>query len=69
MRYFRGRGGRIEPTDPFDLFEAFMDRRYDRVRAVVEASMQLCAWQLDHVRDADVPGLIGRISQMLTELP
>jgi 2-polyprenyl-6-methoxyphenol hydroxylase-like FAD-dependent oxidoreductase len=52
-----------------DLFETFMDRRYDRVRAVVEASMQLCAWQLDHVRDADVPGLIGRISQLLTELP
>jgi 2-polyprenyl-6-methoxyphenol hydroxylase-like FAD-dependent oxidoreductase len=52
-----------------DLFETFMDRRYDRVRAVVEASMQLCAWQLDHVRDADVLGLIGRISQLLTELP
>lgn len=56
-------------ADKPDLFEHFMDRRYNRVRAVVEASVQLCRWQLDHVRDADVPGLIGRISAMLTEQP
>lgn len=56
-------------ADDPDLFETFMDRRYERVRAVVEASVQLCRWQLDHVRDADVPGLIGEISVMLTEQP
>lgn len=54
--------------DP-NLFQTFMDRRYERVRAVVEASLQLCRWQLDHVRDADVPGLIGKVSAMLAERP
>ncbi|GAA2857380.1 FAD-dependent oxidoreductase [Streptosporangium fragile] len=51
------------------LFDAFMDRRYERVKAVVEASVQLARWQLDGVRDADVPGLMGRIAGMVTERP
>ncbi|WP_336215281.1 FAD-dependent oxidoreductase [Nonomuraea sp. LPB2021202275-12-8] len=52
-----------------DLFDAFMDRRHERVKAVVEASVQLARWQLDHVEDADVPGLMGRIAAMVTERP
>jgi 2-polyprenyl-6-methoxyphenol hydroxylase-like FAD-dependent oxidoreductase len=51
------------------LLEDFYNRRITRVRAVVEASMQLGRWQLDGVRDADVPGLIGRIMTMLKEAP
>ncbi|MCX4767786.1 FAD-dependent oxidoreductase [Streptomyces sp. NBC_01275] len=52
-----------------DLFQAYYERRIPRVRTVVEASVQLCQWQLDGVRDADVPGLIGRTMTVLRELP
>ncbi|MDX6740206.1 FAD-dependent oxidoreductase [Actinocorallia sp. A-T 12471] len=52
-----------------DLFATFMDRRYDRVKRVVEASVQLCAWQLAHTRDADVLGLMGEVAALLTERP
>ncbi|GIH95174.1 FAD-dependent monooxygenase [Planobispora siamensis] len=51
------------------LFDAFMDRRFERVRAVVEASVQLADWQLNPVPDADVPGLMGRIAAMVTQRP
>ncbi|MFB4262356.1 FAD-dependent monooxygenase [Nonomuraea sp. GTA35] len=52
-----------------ELFDAFMDRRHGRVKAVVEASVRLARWQLDGVRDADVPGLMGAIAGMVTERP
>ncbi|MET9895283.1 FAD-dependent oxidoreductase [Streptomyces sp. NPDC006465] len=51
------------------LFQAYYDRRIPRVRPVVEASVQLGQWQLDGVRDADVPGLMRRTMRMLRELP
>lgn len=51
------------------LFQDFYARRIDRVRAVVAASVQLGQWQLDGVRDADAPGLIGRTFTMLKERP
>jgi len=51
------------------LFDAFMDRRFERVKAVVEASVQLAEWQLNRVQDADMPGLMRRITAMVTELP
>jgi 2-polyprenyl-6-methoxyphenol hydroxylase-like FAD-dependent oxidoreductase len=51
------------------LFQAYYERRAARVRPVVEASVQLGQWQLDGVRDADVPGLMGRMMTMLRELP
>ncbi|GAB7110278.1 FAD-dependent oxidoreductase [Streptomyces phaeofaciens JCM 4814] len=52
-----------------ELFQAYHDRRVPRVRTVVEASVQLCRWQLDGERDADMPGLIGRTMAVLKELP
>ncbi|MEV7886657.1 FAD-dependent oxidoreductase [Streptomyces sp. NPDC002817] len=52
-----------------DLFQAYYERRIPRVRTVVEASLQIGQWQLDGVRDADVPGLIGRTMTILKELP
>jgi 2-polyprenyl-6-methoxyphenol hydroxylase-like FAD-dependent oxidoreductase len=52
-----------------DLFRAYYERRIPRVRTVVEASVQLGQWQLDGVRDADLPGLIGRTMNFLKELP
>ncbi|MFF7051731.1 FAD-dependent oxidoreductase [Streptomyces griseorubiginosus] len=52
-----------------ELLQTFHERRIPRVRAVVEASVQIGQWQLDGVRDADVPGLIARIMNLLKELP
>lgn len=51
------------------LFDAFMDRRFERVKAVVEASVRLVRWQLDATPDTDVPGLMGRIAALVTERP
>ncbi|QLJ02968.1 FAD-dependent oxidoreductase [Streptomyces sp. NEAU-sy36] len=58
-------------SDEWDdaLLQAYHDRRIARVRPVVEASVQIGQWQLDGVRDADVPGLMGRTMTMLRELP
>ncbi|MCV2459143.1 FAD-dependent oxidoreductase [Streptomyces sp. ICN988] len=58
-------------SDAWDdaLFQAYYERRIARVRPVVEASVQIGQWQLDGVRDADVPGLMGRTMTMLRELP
>jgi hypothetical protein len=39
---------------------AFMDRRFDRARTVVDASVQIGQWMLDHDPGADIPGLIMR---------
>ncbi|MET9970497.1 FAD-dependent oxidoreductase [Streptomyces sp. NPDC006356] len=52
-----------------ELFQSYYERRVPRVRAVVEASVQIGQWQLDNVRDADVPGLIGDTMNLLKELP
>lgn len=58
-------------TESWDdaLFQAYYERRIARVRPVVEASVRIGQWQLDGVRNADVPGLMGRTMTMLRELP
>lgn len=53
-----------ELTD--DLWRELTDRRLPRARAVVEASVQLGEWLLAH-EQGDVPGLMGRISTLLTD--
>jgi 2-polyprenyl-6-methoxyphenol hydroxylase-like FAD-dependent oxidoreductase len=50
-----------------DLFDAFVARRLPRAKAVVDGSMQLATWLLEHKRDADVPGLMGRINAMVSQ--
>ncbi|WP_369227026.1 FAD-dependent oxidoreductase [Streptomyces sp. R39] len=52
-----------------DLLQTFHERRVPRVRTVVETSVQLGQWQLDGVRDADVPGTLTRTMKILAELP
>ncbi|MGY4857255.1 FAD-dependent monooxygenase [Cryobacterium sp. AP23] len=47
------------------LWQEFHARRLPRVRAVVEASVQLGQWQLDGDRDADAGGLIFGIAQKM----
>ncbi|MGP3770284.1 FAD-dependent oxidoreductase [Streptomyces sp. SDT5-1] len=61
----------LTASDTWDdaLFQAYYERRIARVRPVVEASVQIGQWQLDGVRDADLPGLMGRTMTMLRELP
>jgi 2-polyprenyl-6-methoxyphenol hydroxylase-like FAD-dependent oxidoreductase len=61
----------LTDSDSWDdaLFQAYYERRITRVRPVVEASVRIGQWQLDGVRDADVPGLMARTMTMLRELP
>jgi len=50
-----------------DLWDAFMARRFDRAKTVVDASNQLAQWQLEHVQ-GDIPSLMRSIA-MLTSQP
>jgi 2-polyprenyl-6-methoxyphenol hydroxylase-like FAD-dependent oxidoreductase len=47
----------------------YRNRRHPRVREVVDASVQLGQWLLDGARDADVPGLMGRMTALLARRP
>ncbi|MEU4292776.1 FAD-dependent monooxygenase [Kribbella sp. NPDC026596] len=49
-----------------EMWSEFHARRVERARAVVEASLQLGQWLLNH-EQGDVSGLIGRISHLLAE--
>ncbi|WP_104523449.1 FAD-dependent monooxygenase [Blastococcus atacamensis] len=44
-----------------ELWDAFTTRRFDRVTTVVEASMQMAQWNLDHVQ-GDVPSVTRRVA-------
>jgi 2-polyprenyl-6-methoxyphenol hydroxylase-like FAD-dependent oxidoreductase len=48
------------------MWQAFTDRRYERAKAVVDASLQLAQWLLARER-GDVPGLMARISHLVSE--
>lgn len=48
------------------VWDAFHARRIDRATAVVNASVQLGQWQLDHVQ-GDAPGLLGDIAKKMAE--
>jgi len=43
------------------FWERFLDRRFDRVRTVVESSNTLAKWQLDHVQ-GDMGAVMGRLA-------
>lgn len=49
-----------------ELWTTFTDRRLTRAREVVDASVQLGQWLLDH-EQGDVPRLMARIAHLLTE--
>lgn len=46
---------------------AFVERRYPRVRHVVEASCQLARWEVEGRRDVDVPGVMRETTMRLAE--
>ncbi|PRY09065.1 FAD-dependent monooxygenase [Kineococcus rhizosphaerae] len=50
-----------------DLLVAYADRRRDRARQVVDASVQIGRWMLEHAprEEADVPGLLRRVSALV----
>jgi 2-polyprenyl-6-methoxyphenol hydroxylase-like FAD-dependent oxidoreductase len=48
------------------LWEEFAARRFERAKAVVDASNQVAEWQLAHVR-GDVPGLIRGVTQLVSQ--
>lgn len=49
------------------LWDAFHARRLPRAAAVVEASVQLGQWQIEHNREADAGGLIFGIAQQMAQ--
>jgi 2-polyprenyl-6-methoxyphenol hydroxylase-like FAD-dependent oxidoreductase len=50
-----------------ELWQNFSHRRLPRARKVVDASLQLARWQLEHVPDADAPGLIASVAHLVAE--
>ena len=64
-----------EPVVDQRLFDTYTDRRARRARTVVENSVQLARWLLDHEPPpqaggtADVPGLMGRTAALLAQRP
>jgi len=61
--------GHTWDTSPDALLTAYYERRIDRVRMVVDNSVQLGQWLIDGVRDADMPGLIAGTVRVLSERP
>jgi 2-polyprenyl-6-methoxyphenol hydroxylase-like FAD-dependent oxidoreductase len=57
------------PTLDPSVLDAFTDRRLPRARTVVENSVQLATWLLEHDPGADVPGLMGRTAALLSQRP
>ncbi|WP_370615629.1 FAD-dependent oxidoreductase [Mumia sp. Pv 4-285] len=49
-----------------DLWATFTERRFERARAVVAASVQLGQWLLDR-EQGDVPGLMGQVAALLSD--
>ncbi|MGV8875304.1 MAG: FAD-dependent monooxygenase [Rhodococcus sp. (in: high G+C Gram-positive bacteria)] len=50
-----------------ELFHALVERRLPRAKEVVDASVRISRWMLDHDTNADVPGLMGRIAALVSE--
>ncbi|PWK84806.1 2-polyprenyl-6-methoxyphenol hydroxylase-like FAD-dependent oxidoreductase [Lentzea atacamensis] len=51
------------------LLTGFYERRIDRVRTVVDASVQLGRWQLEGNRNVDMAGLMSRTMSVIKETP
>lgn len=49
-----------------ELWAGFSARRQDRVRAIVDWSLQLCRWQVGEGQ-GDVPALTARVTQLVSE--
>lgn len=58
---------RNETGDIGLILERFMARRYNRAREVVDSSVQLARWEVEHAQNVDVPGVMTRVSRMLAD--
>jgi len=47
-----------------EMWDRFHGRRYQRAKTVVDSSIQLCEWLLNHER-GDVPGLMAGVAHLL----
>src|SRR5262249_1057880 len=65
----RGLAELLSTRDWADVPDAFVARRYDRVRRVVEGSLQIAEWQLHPTPDADPGGLTAAVQRTLAVLP
>jgi hypothetical protein len=54
------------PAVDDELWSRFHDRRLARVQTVVEGSVTLARWQLEHVQ-GDLPGLMGRVQGVIAQ--
>ncbi|MEU2349546.1 FAD-dependent monooxygenase [Modestobacter sp. NPDC049651] len=48
------------------LWDRFTERRHARVQTVVDGSVTLARWQLEHVQ-GDLPGLMGRVQAVIAQ--
>jgi 2-polyprenyl-6-methoxyphenol hydroxylase-like FAD-dependent oxidoreductase len=51
-----------------EAMAAFMDRRHDRCKFVLDASLQIGQWEIDRATDGDFVGVQARVAE-LTEQP
>lgn len=49
------------------VWDAFTARRFERTRTIVDSSLQLTRWIREGSTDADVPGLMQHIAELVTE--
>lgn len=49
------------------VFSAFMERRSERCKVVVESSVQLGQWLLDETEDPPIPALMGKVVGLLMQ--
>lgn len=50
-----------------DVFASFMERRAERTKVVVEASVQLGQWLLDGTEDPPIPALMGKVMGLISQ--
>ncbi len=50
-----------------DVLDEFAQRRMPRATAVVDGWVHLATWLLECKRDADVPGLTGRVMGLISQ--
>lgn len=49
------------------LAQRYFNRRIERVRTVVEGSVQLSLWVKENSQEADIPGLVHHVAQTVTD--
>jgi 2-polyprenyl-6-methoxyphenol hydroxylase-like FAD-dependent oxidoreductase len=56
----------LSRDDLNDVWPDFTARRYERVKTVVDSSVQLCRWLLAH-EQGDVPAVMGRVFALIAQ--